>query len=637
MSPSGSGLHGERFPLFQLDAKMLQSFGENLEEVFDVLHVDGTECAEAEGVRRRDLARVNRETTVVAVVVHLFEIPVRVFGVLDGNDEARFDGRVDNGIETKLGDTLADRLVHAAVTGKLCGFPFGEVFLERLDGGVDGLYRRGKVHFASLLEKGVLQVKVAVVRTRRVFLRLFDDVLAANHEGETGHSHKALLGGSHAEIHVVLHHVERNHAQGRSRVGDKDCVILVGKCANFTNRVQDARARFVVAAIDNGHIGIFLKGLFDSREVRAFKHARLHVDIRQVIHLADFDGAGVVSSVVHHENLLAFGNQRIDAHVDVDGARAAEKNGSVLIDRSMHHLEQVFTETLHEAGKGLFTGADIRNHLGVLDGIGGGGRAGVQQNVSLDRFHKFILKILENILFGVGEVVHVINFIPLEAIDLEHEHLHLFLRHGQQFVLVAQLRLVSHLGGVIFAHGLVELVGKLVYAHQFALRVQLRLVGGTHREATAFAIFHIVLVLELGHRRNEHDGRFFTFEERSNRLLLKNEIGFQKQEIVIADDITAVVQRVHAVGFGVARTEHAFNLRVGRFQRLVLFLVVAGADDDAFNTTGNERLDAAFDHGKVTAFDKALGNGLGILAEAGSHSRRHDDRSLDHATSSKIP
>lgn len=205
--------------------------------------------------------------------MHLLKIPVRVFGILDRNDEARFNGRVNDGIEAEFGNTLADGLVHAAVTGKLGGFAFGEVFLEGLDGGVDGLYRRGKVHLASLLEEGILQVKVTIVGTRRVFLRLLNDVLAADNEGESGHGHKSLLGGSHAEVHVVLHHVERNHAQGRSGIGDEDGVVLMGKSADFANRVQHARTRLVMAAINHGYIRIFLESLFDGGEIRAFEDA----------------------------------------------------------------------------------------------------------------------------------------------------------------------------------------------------------------------------------------------------------------------------------------------------------------------------------------------------------------------------
>lgn len=320
--------------------------------------------------------------------MHLFEIPVRVFGVLDGNDEARFDSRIDNSIETEFGHTLADGFVNAAVACELGGFTFGKIFLERLDGGVDGLHRRRKVHFAGLFEEGILQVKVAVVGTRRVVLRLLDDVLAADHEGETGHGHETLLGRCHAEVHVVLHHVERNHAQGRCCVANEDGSVLVSQSADFANRVQDTRTRFVMATVNNSHVRIFLESLLNDREIGAFKHARFHVDIRQVIHLADFDGAGVVGAVVHHENLLAFGNQRVDAHIDVDGTGTAEKDGRIGVRRGMRYLEQVFAEALHEAGKGLFAGADVRDHLGVLDGIGGGGGAGVQQNISLDRFHK---------------------------------------------------------------------------------------------------------------------------------------------------------------------------------------------------------------------------------------------------------
>jgi len=112
--------------------KAFQSFTENLEEVFDILYVYGTEGTEAEGIRRRNLARINGKTAVVAVVMHLFEIPVRVFGGLDRNDEARFNGRVDDGIEAEFSHTLADCFVNAAVAGEFCGFTFGKVFLERL-------------------------------------------------------------------------------------------------------------------------------------------------------------------------------------------------------------------------------------------------------------------------------------------------------------------------------------------------------------------------------------------------------------------------------------------------------------------------------------------------------------------------
>ena len=62
---------------------MIESLLQHYEEVFDILHVDGSQSTQTEGVGRTDLTRINGKATVIAIVVYLLETPVGIIGVLD--------------------------------------------------------------------------------------------------------------------------------------------------------------------------------------------------------------------------------------------------------------------------------------------------------------------------------------------------------------------------------------------------------------------------------------------------------------------------------------------------------------------------------------------------------------------------
>ena len=184
----------------------------------DVVLVDGAEGAEAEGVGGADFAGVDGEAALVAVVVDALEVPVGHVGIEHRDDEARLDVVADGLLEAEGGDALLDGAVDAEVASPLGLLAFGEVFLEGLDGGVDGLHGGREVHLAGLLEVFVLQVEVAVVGTLGIVLGAADGVGAADDEGEARHGHDAFLGGGHAEVDVVFLDIDGNHGERRGSV-----------------------------------------------------------------------------------------------------------------------------------------------------------------------------------------------------------------------------------------------------------------------------------------------------------------------------------------------------------------------------------------------------------------------------------
>ena len=155
-----------------MPSKALDGGFKDGDEGVDVVLVDGAEGAEAEGVGGADLARIDGEAVLVAVVMNLLEVPVGHVGIEHGDDEARLELVADGLLEAEGGDAFLDGAVDAEVAGPLGLLAFGEVLLEGLDGGVDGLHGGREVHLAGLLEVVVLEVEVAVVGTFGIGLGL---------------------------------------------------------------------------------------------------------------------------------------------------------------------------------------------------------------------------------------------------------------------------------------------------------------------------------------------------------------------------------------------------------------------------------------------------------------------------------
>ena len=112
-----------------------------------------------------------------------------------------------------------------------------------------------------------------------------------------------------------------------------------------------------------------------------------------MVHLANLNGTTVICAIVHHQNLLAFRNQGIDADINIDGARAAEQNGCKLRFGCMSHFAQITTQAFHQACKLFLAGANVRYYLSIFDSICCSCRTWVQQHIALNlyifQFHSF--------------------------------------------------------------------------------------------------------------------------------------------------------------------------------------------------------------------------------------------------------
>ena len=246
------------------------------------------------------------------------------------------------------------------------------------------------MHLPCLFKKVILQKQIAVIGSFGVLRRFFDNIRSADHKGQSCHSHKTLLRGSHAEIYIFLIHIYRAHSVGRGGVNCKDSIVLMRQCSDLADRVKDACSRFVVGSVYQSNIGVFLQCLFHKLNVGRTVNRHLQVNMRHTVIPAYLHSSCAVSAVIDYKNFLALGQQGIKTHVNIYGTRTAEQNGGIILCLSVNDLHQIISQPFHHRAELLFSGADIGNHLRHFYRVGGGGRTGIKQNISFD-FHKILL------------------------------------------------------------------------------------------------------------------------------------------------------------------------------------------------------------------------------------------------------
>ena len=144
-----------------------------------------------------------------------------------------------------------------------------------------------------------------------------------------------------------------------------------------------------MGGVDEGDVGIFPEGLLHQAQVGTLEDAALEVDMRQMVVLAHLDGTRRVGAVVDDEGLLSLGEEGVEADVDINGTRAREENGGIVLGVGMDNLQQVGTESVHETGELFLARADVRHHLCHLHGVGRRGGTGIEQYVAFD-VHRII-------------------------------------------------------------------------------------------------------------------------------------------------------------------------------------------------------------------------------------------------------
>ena len=185
--------------------------------------------------------------------------------------------------------------------------------------------------------------------------------------------------------------MDRAHCQRGGGVYRKHCAVPVRERADFADGVEQTGAGLVVGGVHQRDIRVFPQHSLHRIEIRRSVARQLQIDVRQAVIGTDFYRAGAVGSVVDHQDFFVRRQQRVEHHVDVEGARSTEEHRRVFLWVGMHDFEQILTQPPHQPGEFLFTRADIRHHLRELDRVGGGGGAGVKQNISFD-VHIFLLE-----------------------------------------------------------------------------------------------------------------------------------------------------------------------------------------------------------------------------------------------------
>ena len=164
----------------------------------------------------------------------------------------------------------------------------GEVFGERTLCCVYGLYGRGKAHLARLLEALVLHDEVRIVGAHGIVLCRREQGFFGDDEGEPRHPLDALLRRGHADIDVHLVGGEGDHGIGRDGIGDHDCAVCMGECADLAHGVQDARARLLMRRVDGGDVGILCERALHRIEVGQTVRREGQVDVRHGVGACDF-------------------------------------------------------------------------------------------------------------------------------------------------------------------------------------------------------------------------------------------------------------------------------------------------------------------------------------------------------------
>lgn len=262
--------------------------------------------------------------------MHLHEVPGGVIGVENGDHKAAFLVARQERLEAELLKPRVNGVVDTRVARPLGGFAFGKIFLQGLNRGVDRLNGRREVHLARLLEVVVLEEQIAVVAALRVVRRRLDEVRAADDEAQARHRLQPLLRRGHAKVDVVALDVDRPHGKRRRRVHGEGGAVLMGEGADFSDGIEKPRARFVVRCVHKLHVGVRFERFLHLREIRLLRGRKREIDDGHAVVAADFHGTRAVGAVVDDQDLAAFRQEGIEAHVDVERSGAAEKNGRVL-------------------------------------------------------------------------------------------------------------------------------------------------------------------------------------------------------------------------------------------------------------------------------------------------------------------
>ncbi len=304
--------------------------------------------------------------------MHGVEAVVGVIGLDVGGEDAG---------ELLLGQQAAEaELPHAAVEGlealhvtrEAALAPLGLVLLQRLLQGVDHLDRRREAHLSAAIEEAVLQRQVEVERPAGVRLQLGQPRLAADHEGQAGHTLDALVGAGDEVVRAQLLDVDGQPAVARHGVHDHLDAALPTERADLADGVEHARRGLVV---DHRQLGVALplEPRADAIDLGVAPHAEgLHV-VGDAVGRGHGGDARPVGPIVDHQQPPVGGHGAGDHRLHPGRPRAAEEHRRIGL-ALVHDPGQPGAHPQHHLAELGLSRADVRAGHGLLDagrGVGG--------------------------------------------------------------------------------------------------------------------------------------------------------------------------------------------------------------------------------------------------------------------------
>ena len=155
----------------------------------------------------------------------------------------------------------------------------------------------------------------------------------------------------------------------------------MGGGADFTDRVENAGARLVHAAVDDGDVRICGKRFFCLGNVDRAVDRQQQIDVIDMIGTGNFNGSCGIRTVIEDQDLFPCRHEGTYGDIDIHGAGAAEEDADKFFRVSVYNFNQVQRHLMHDVTEFLFTRTDVGDNLRVFYGVGRCGRTRIHENI----------------------------------------------------------------------------------------------------------------------------------------------------------------------------------------------------------------------------------------------------------------
>src|SRR5438874_8298211 len=343
---------------FRPRLQLREHLADRIDGAGDAALAELAHAADAEGLQRRQLARIQDVAVRLDGVIEALEAVVRSVGRVEGHDDRRLDGRRQEAPEPEprhAGD-------QGAAVMRVAGAARGEPTLVKVlrDRRIEGRDHMGRRCVTPL--RGLLHVDPLVVQVQRqrmaVALAALQRAAAHDDEAHPRWPLEALARGGHDGIERGVARVDLERAAGAHGIHDQALAMTGDDLRDLWQRVEDAGAGFTVHQRHVRDRGIGGERALDVRggELRVLRV----IDRGQLAaeHPAYSRDALTVCAVLRDQHVSRAWNQRTDRGLDRE--RAAALHGDALVcARAVNDLQEAFADSAGEGVEVDIPGAPI--------------------------------------------------------------------------------------------------------------------------------------------------------------------------------------------------------------------------------------------------------------------------------------